>query len=248
MGEQVRIVTPSKGRADNVLTTRLVDHLTLVVPKNEVEAYALHNPQCKIVAEPDNVKNIVQSRQFILDTYPNVFMIDDDVKSIRKNYSYEGEEYSVTDSNEITSIIQRTADIAKGIGAKMYGFLNVRNPLHYVSHSPIKFTGYLNASYCGYLEGHNLEYDLTYKEGEDHYMSCLNVYRNRYMVIDGRYSFITDGNFEAEGGCQIDRTKTEMLKTTLKLKRTFGDVISVKQKTTGKNKLREGERTVTFPF
>jgi hypothetical protein len=68
------------------------------------------------------------------------------------------------------------------------------------------------------------------------------------MVIDGRYSFITDGNFEAEGGCQIDRTKTEMLKTTLKLKRTFGDVISVKQKTTGKNKLREGERTVTFPF
>ena len=68
------------------------------------------------------------------------------------------------------------------------------------------------------------------------------------MLIDCRYSFVTDGNFSASGGCQLDRTKTEMLKTTLKLKRTFGDVIKVKAQTTGKGKLREGERTVTFPF
>jgi hypothetical protein len=248
MGEPIRIVVPSKGRADNVLTTRLVDFITLVVPKSEVDAYALHNPHCKVVAEPDHVKNIVQSRQFILDTYPNVFMLDDDLVAVRKNYIYEGDEYLVTDSDEINSIIQRAADMCAAVGAKMYGFQNLRQPLHYVSHSPIKFTGYLNASYCGFLEGHNLEYDTTYKEGEDHYMSCLNVYRNRYMLIDSRYSFVTDGNFSASGGCQLDRTKTEMLKTTLKLKRTFGDVVRVKAQTTGKAKLREGERTVTFPF
>jgi hypothetical protein len=248
MGEQIRIVTPSKGRASNVITKNLIDDLTIVVPAKEVDEYKEWNPNCEIVAEPSTVRNIVASRQFILDKFGSVFMLDDDLKHVRKNYIYEGEDYLVESSDEITSIIDRTADMAKGVGAKMYGFINIRQPLHYVSHKPVTFTGYLNASYCGFLDGHNLEYDLTYKEGEDHYMSCLNVYRNRYMIIENRYSFVTDGNFEAEGGCQLDRTKSEMLKTTLKLKRTFGDAIHIKRGTSGKSKLREGERTVTFPF
>ena len=68
------------------------------------------------------------------------------------------------------------------------------------------------------------------------------------MFIDHRYSFVTQGNFSAEGGCNLDRTKEDMLMTTLKLRKTFGDVIKIKKPTAGKSKLREGERTVSFPF
>ena len=244
----VAIVCPSKGRASNVLTKRLVSDLILVVPEYEVEAYEEHNPECTIIAEPDHVRGITASRQFIIDTFDNVFMIDDDVVSVRRMYSERGEEYSVSDPDEVQDIIQRCADIANDIDAKMFGFANLRSPEHYVSHVPIGFTGYLNASYTGYLKGHDLAYDISYPEGEDHYMCCLNVYKNRYMFIDHRYAFITQGNFSAEGGCNLDRTKEDMMTTTLKLRKTFGDVIKIKKPTAGKGKLREGERSVSFPF
>lgn len=245
---EVKIVCPSKGRASNVLTKKLVEDLILVVPEKEVEAYKEHNPECEVVAEPSHVRGITASRQFIIDTYPNVFMIDDDIMSIRKMYSEEGEEYQLYDPDEVRDVIQRCADVAYDIGAKMFGFANLRAPAHYVSHKPIGFTGYLNASYTGYLEGHDLAYDTSYPEGEDHYMCCLNVYKNRYMFIDHRYAFITQGNFSAEGGCNLDRTKDDMITTTLKLRKTFGDAIKIKKPTAGKSKLREGERSVSFPF
>jgi len=244
----IAVVCPSKGRATNVLTKKLIEDLILVVPAKEVEAYKDNNPECTVIGEPDYVKGITSSRQFVLDAFQNVFMIDDDVVSIRKNWVEKGEEYLVQDPDEVRDIIQRAGDIAQDINAKMFGFANLRDPLHYVSHKPVGFTGYLNASYTGYLDGHNLAYDVSYPEGEDHYMSCLNVYKNRYMFIDHRYSFVTQGNFSAEGGCNLDRTKEDMLLTTLKLRKTFGNVIKIKKPTAGKSKLREGERTVSFPF
>jgi hypothetical protein len=244
----VRIVTPSKGRASNVITKKLIEDLILVVPEKEVEEYEKHNPECTVIAEPDHVRGITASRQFILEQFDNVFMIDDDITSVRMNWIEEGEEYLVTDPDEVRDIIQRAADMAQDINAKMFGFVNLRQPLHYVSHTPYGFTGYLNASYTGYLKGHNLAYDVSYSEGEDHYMSCLNVYKNRYMYIDQRYSFISIGNFSAEGGCNLDRTKEDMLLTTLKLRKTFGNAITIKKPTSGKGKIREGERTCKFPF
>ena len=245
---EVKIVTPSKGRASNVITTKLIPDLTLVVPAREVDEYKEHNPDVEVIAEPDHVRGITASRQFILETFDNVFMIDDDIVSMRCLYTEEGEEYAITDPVDVKCLIQRCADIASDVGAKMFGFANLRSPAHYVSHSPVSFTGYLNASYTGYLKGHNLAYDVSYPEGEDHYMSCLNVYKNRYMFIDHRYCFVTAGNFSAEGGCNLDRTREDMLLTTLKLRKTFGNVINVKKPTAGKGKLREGERTVSFPF
>lgn len=248
MAGKIKVVCPSKGRASTISTTRFVDDLILVVPEKEVDEYKEYNPSNEVIAEPKHVRNIVSSRQFILDKFDDVFMLDDDVLNIRRNYAEEGDPYLVDNPVEVKALIQRAADITSDVGAYMFGFGNIRTPLHYIDHTPFKFTGYLNASYTGYLKGHGLSYDTSYIEGEDHYMSCLNVYKNRYMYIESRYSFVTQGNFEAEGGCQLDRTKDSMLETTLKLRQQFGNVIHIKKPTGGKGKLREGERSVTFPF
>lgn len=245
---KVNILCPSKGRASNVLTTEFIDNMILVVPHDEVDEYKEHNPSYVVVGTPSAVRGITRTRQWILDNYDNVFMIDDDVASVRRMYAEKGDEYMIFDPDEVESLIQRTADIALDVGAKMYGFANLRAPEHYVSHKPVQFTGYMNASYTGYLEGHGLAYDTTYTEGEDHYMCCLNVYKNRYMFIDHRYAFITKGNFEAVGGCNLDRTQQDMIDTTLRLRKTFGSVVHIKAPTAGKGKLRKGERSITFPY
>jgi hypothetical protein len=242
------IVIPSKGRAGKVSTLKLIPEATLVVPYNELNDYVQAYPDFVVVCTPKSVKNIVASRQWILEQFPNVFMIDDDVTAIHKMYESDSKYMEIEDPEEIIGIIYRLADMAKDLGAKMFGFGNCRTPVQYRSHEPFKFTGYQNASYCGFLEGHDLMYDLSYSEGEDHYISCLNIYRHRFMLIDTRYAVFTKDNFKGEGGCSTDRTLTEFQENTIRLRKTFGEVVHMKSASGGKKTFFKGERTLSFPF
>ena len=242
------VVCPSKGRAKSVKTTEFIPSLILVVPENEKEEYELHNPKNQVVSPPKHIKGITPTRQWILENYPEVFMIDDDVVSIRKNYCFEQKDTKFIDTEQIMDLIDATFDTARQLGAKVFSFSKIRNPLEYNAFEPIVMTGYMNASFCGFLEGHELEYDLSMSEGEDHYISCLCIYKHRYCLIDNRFSFVTDGNFTALGGCNDYRTRGSMLKNTLYLRQKFGEVITYKEPTGLKKNVNIGERSLKFPY
>jgi len=242
------IVCPSKGRVGKVHTHKFIPSLTLVVPHAEQKAYKEEYPDLKVVSPPKDVKGITATRQWIIEKYDDVFMIDDDVIAIKKLYTGKGEHSDIEDPEEVLGIILRMAYMARDMGAKMFGFGNLRAPLQYRSHQPFKFTGYQNASYCGFLKGHDLNYDVTYKEGEDHYISCLNAYKNRYMFMDTRYGIHTKDNFQSTGGCADYRTQTDFIETTIKLRKTFGNAIHIKSASGGKKNIYKGERTVSLPF
>lgn len=244
----LKIVCPSKGRWDNVITTKVVDDLIIVCPDDEKELYKANYPDNEIIGQPKDVKGITATRQFILDTFENVFMIDDDVEYVRRMFTEEDEPYKINDPKVVRDLIVKNAHTCRDIGAFMFGFGNIRRPVHYLPQKPFKYTGYANASYCGYLKGHKLKYDLSYSEGEDHYMSCLNVFKNRFMFIDMRYAFFTKDNFKAKGGCCDDRTSDDMLEVTLKLRTDFGDAIQLKRTNPAKQTLNLGERSLKFPF
>jgi len=245
---ELTIAIPSKGRAGKVLTLDLIPTATLVVPYSEQKEYVEAYPDSIVVCTPKSVKNIVGTRQWILDNFQDVFMIDDDVIGITRMYEPDSKYMDVDDKEEIVGLINRLADMAEQLGAKMFGFGNCRTPVQYRSHEPFKFTGYQNASYCGFLKGHDLMYDLSYSEGEDHYISCLNIYKHRFMLIDTRYAVFTKDNFKGEGGCSTDRTLTEFQENTLRLRKTFGEVVHMKSKSGGKKTFFKGERTLSFPF
>lgn len=246
----IKIVCPSKGRADNVRTLKLIPTLVLVVPHDEAEDYRKNYPDTEVLATPERIKGITPTRQWILEQYAeeDVFMIDDDVTSVRRNFVFGDQEISVTDPETIHDIIETTTGIARLEGAKVFSFSKIRNPLEYNAFAPIVHTGYMNASFCGFLKGHGLSYDLAMSEGEDHYMSCLTVFKHRYCLIDNRYSFITDGNFTAVGGCNGYRTRNSMLANTLYLRKKFGEVVALKGFTKTKKSVNFGERTLKFPF
>ena len=75
----ITIVCPSKGRCNKVKTISLIPSLVLIVPSSEEEDYKKFNPNTKVVATPPEVRGITKTRQWILDNYEEVFMIDDDV-------------------------------------------------------------------------------------------------------------------------------------------------------------------------
>lgn len=246
---KINIVCPSKGRSNNVKTLCIIPDLILVVPENEVELYSKNYPSVQVIGTPKHVKGITPTRQWILENFENVFMIDDDITKVRKNYAFgENESSTVDDPATIKEIIHETANITKDIGAKVFSFSKIRNPLEYDSFEPIVHTGYMNASFCGFLEGHGLSYDLNMNEGEDHYISCLNMYKHRYCLIDNRYSFITEDNFKAIGGCNDYRTRESMIKNTLYLRQKFGECITYKEPTALKKNVNIGERSLKFPY
>jgi hypothetical protein len=244
----LKIVCPSMGRAKDIRTIEVINDLIIVCPKNELSEYKENYPNNEIIPQPTDVKGITATRQFILDTFDNVFMIDDDVAQVKKMYHSDLDQAVIDDPQMVRDIIQRNAQMCKDLGAFMFGFTNWNLPVQYPSWRPLKFTGYMNASYCGFLKGHNLRYDTTLSEGEDHYMSLYNMYVNRYALIDFRYTFATKDNFRGSGGCCDYRTNDDMKETTLKLRRLFGDPIQLKKGTSNKKKVIEGERSIIVPY
>ena len=245
---KLRILCPSKGRADRVMTTRFVPSLILVVPHGEGSAYKEHNPNQEILETPKGLRGITATKQWFLETFDEWFSIDDDIMGIRMWYEPDIDEAWVTDPQVIMDIILRVRNIAREMGAFMYGFSHKRRPVHYKSHQPFQFTGYMNSSHFGILKGHKLWYNLEMDEAEDHWLSCLNAYVHRYFLIDTRYSFITKDNFTADGGCNDYRTEESMKRNTLILRRTFGDSVVLKSAAPSKSRVQQYERSIKIPY
>ena len=78
----IKIVIPSMGRADRVLTKDAISNAVLCVPESEEAAYREHNPGMEILTHPDTLKGLTLKRQFIYEHFPNSFQIDDDIKHL----------------------------------------------------------------------------------------------------------------------------------------------------------------------
>lgn len=240
----IKIVCPSKGRHNQVITKRLLKEIILVVPEKEVQIYKEHNPDTEIIGCSE--KGITPTRQWILKKFEEVFFVDDDLKTVRKKYI---EKPTWANNEDIIDFLNEDFYIAKQIGAKMIGFNQSPNPVVFSGLRLFTNTGYWNHSYVGYLKGHGLEFDTSYTEAEDYYMSCMNVYLNRYGLIDERYLFETKNPFDHTGGCTDYRTSQDMIRNTKKLIDKFGsDIVKFKKPNKTKQNVIFGERSLHFPI
>lgn len=242
------ILCPSRSRASQVLTTRLVNDLVLVVNADQRDEYRECNPNNIVLSPPDNIRGITPTRSWMLENFINIFMVDDDVVQVRRNYVEKGEDGNITDPNEVSEIIDYSFYVARLLGAKMFGFPSTRNPLEYNSHAPFGFTGYYNNSHVGFLEGHGLRYSNEFGEAEDYYISLMQAHKNRYGFFDRRFTFITKENFVGTGGCCEYRTTEMMMDNTLRLRQLFGEAVKVKHPSHTKGHVHAGERSISIPF
>lgn len=248
----MKILMPSRGRAGDCNTLKLIPSAIIVCSKKESELYAKAYPNNDIIEEPENVNNIVKCRAFLLDKFrdsDDIFMIDDDVLRIDKNFAEKGDESKITNPDMVLEILFGTQFLAEQIGSYLWGYANIVNPIQFTGCELVQLTGYLNNSYMGFRKGHNLKYNIRMSEGEDHYICLLNKYLNRYHIRDMRYRFTTEKNFGKAGGCQTYRNTSEMLKTTAMLQQLFGSKIVTQKQNTGlKQNTNLGERSIHFPY
>ena len=246
MAVKIDIVIPSMGRANSLVTKECIKHAVLCVPESEKKAYQEHNPGMEILTHPDSLKGLARKRQFIYEHFPNSFQIDDDIKHIQRIYTESGERAAL-DADEAYDIVQFCGNMAKMAGCYLFGFHKDPNPLGYHEMHPIRLTGILNGC-VGLLEGSKLYFSEKAVVSEDYWICALNAYYHRKLWCDERFAICGTDTFHNGGGCSNYRTLKQEEEDTLFLRKTFGEVIVLKQDTSIAKRKHEFQRSLKIPF
>lgn len=247
MSAPVKIIIPSHKRAERVTTRHVVADAAICVPFAQVEEYTRYNPECEIIGHPDEIIGLAPKRQWIYETFKNVFMLDDDITEFKRLYVTSN--YRVNNKQLVRDIIYQTAISAKESGAFLFGFSKNNNPTAYRSLSPISLTGFINGCAHGLLEGSKLWYNPRVTAVEDYWISCLNAHYHRYCWKDMRFTFIQQATFMNPGGQSDFRNlATEKADYEFLVKCFGSEVIRIKKESSLRKLQHPYEKTINLPF
>ena len=243
MLEKISIAVPTKGRHDCVLTN--VEGQILIVDKNEVGIYKEFNPNSEIIECP-NFKSLSSKRNWILDKFKDVFMLDDDIVSVMRLYD-SNEEVFLTPSNA-NKIIQDAYLRSLDLGLYLFGFNNSPQLVHFNSMKPFMFKGFINGCAMGIVSNPKLRFTEQTVAVEDYYINLLNAYHFRKNFIDKRFCFKQKdkGTFLEKGGQSTNRTLETEKQDSLYLRRMFGESIILKKERNKVEKSHQYQRQLNI--
>lgn len=196
----IRIVIPSHKRAGRVKAHTWLPGALICVPESQHDDYAKYHVESSLVCHPDSIIGIAQKRQWIYDNLADCMMVDDDCKGFYRIYDHQKFRREKRVSPERTiEIVNQTADLARSMGAHMFGWGHSVNPLHYDEFRFMRF-GHGVTQAVGWLRGAKFHWPKITLECEDQYVNLLNAFYHRYMLIDKRFCFQFDLTPDLAGG------------------------------------------------
>ena len=72
----LKIVIPSHKRHDAVFSKKLVTDPIICVAESQAEQYRQYNPDCEIVAHPDDVVGLIPKRNWMAEYFGDLFMLE----------------------------------------------------------------------------------------------------------------------------------------------------------------------------
>jgi len=222
----VKILTPSHNRAGKVKSLKCVEGIALLVSESEVGKYREHYPDTEIVGVPDDKKGLSAARQYALETFGSIFMVDDDCPKVR-DMMCEGAVY--LSPVEARDLIQNTAAGAEEMGSYLFGFSHVPFPIMANPMDPYTLKGHVQAHSIGILKGSKLWFHPDVPLHDEYWISALNAHHHRTILKDMRYYFQQIGTFSSEGGLSDQRTMAATKESWLFMERHFGMVFKQKK-------------------
>jgi len=222
MINNIKIVIVSAGRAQSVLTN--VNNAILCVPENEKKEYKKYNDY-DIITHP-KLKNLAAKRNFILNKYKSVFMLDDDLVTFERVYQSKEQ---VLNKDETYKRIQELYYQSLSVNAKLFGFSEDPSPIHYNPYKPFMMKGISGGGAYGIIDGGKLYFTEKTTACDSHWITLLNTYYNRYSLIDTRFCFRPKDTFKGNGGQSMKRTLESEKRDTLFLRKMFGNSVILKQ-------------------
>ncbi len=221
--DNIKIIIPSAGRFFKpIQTLNHIAHAIICVPESEEGGYKLKNPQTEIVAHPDSVRGMGAKRNWITETFGDVFMIDDDIFGIRKNCIPYYEKSQILNKYEAYDMVQFLGETVRGMGGVLFGFGNAVNGVMFRPQQPFILTGYINGACIGVLKNDTMRFNENITGANDYYISALNAYHYRFMLKDMRFVAVQKGVGNAKGGLSRYRNEDTEKADTILLRKTFG--------------------------
>ena len=215
----MKIVIPSKGRANTLAgkALKLFPDALVCVGEREVEPYRKVSPN--LLVHPDSVTGIGPIRQWILDHVadPCVVQVDDDVTHVYSQVGFH--KRRIEDPDTARAIVERLAILAQDAGARVFGFQQAARPLSYANFRPFSLNTWVGGI-VGII-GRELRYDTSLLLRADIDFCLQSLMRDRFVLVDGRYSFIHT-RFAGKGGNATHRSAERHAREIAYLKRKWG--------------------------
>jgi hypothetical protein len=215
----MQIVIPSKGRADLIRekALRLFPDALLCIGDDETAAYGKISD--KLLIHPSDVVGIGPLRQWILNHVadPCVVMVDDDVTHVYSQIGFHKKR--IEDPDTARAIVERLAILAQDAGARVFGFQQAARPLTYANFRPFSLNTWVGGL-VGII-GRQLRYDMHLLLRADIDFCLQSLMRDRFVLVDGRYSFIHT-RFAGSGGNALQRSAERHAQEIAYLKKKWG--------------------------
>jgi len=215
----VKIVIPSKGRAGTLgeKALKLFPDALVCVGDNEVEQY--RKVTTNLLVHPPSIVGIGPIRQWILDHVDDrtVVQVDDDVTHVYSQVGFH--KWRIEDADTARAIVERLAILAQDAGARVFGFQQAARPLTYANFRPFSLNTWVGGI-VGII-GRELRYDRSLLLRADIDFCLQSLMRDRFVMVDGRYSFIHT-RFAGKGGNAGNRSAERHAQEIAYLKRKWG--------------------------
>lgn len=236
----IPIVIPSHKRHDRVFAKRLVLNPIICVAESQADLYRQYNPDCEIVAHPDDVIGLIPKRNWMARHFGELFMIDDDVHAVKNLVVEKGEPGVIRDPEKVTEIINSLYELACMLDVHLFGFTSRISPVMYDESGFYSLSKMITGCSYGVRYNKNVWWNEEIKLKEDFWISCYMKYKERRILTDLRYNFSQKSTFVNAGGLAAFRNQEEERRSILFIKKNFGDSIQLKGATNnGKDKTKQ---------
>ena len=201
------IAIPSKGRAGETKTDKILKSGVLFVPESEANQY--QRTSRNVVGIPDEVKGITKTRNWILRNCGagRVVFVDDDVKAQgwKKLYEYNAKDKPLTEAQWLHEF-EKLFDLTEQLEYKIWGVSTDGALRSVYPYKPFLFRSYVTASCMGIINDGTYYFDEDFPVKED-YEICLRHIRDRGGVLCCRYIYWANSHWVDDGGCKTYRTQ-----------------------------------------
>jgi len=219
------VAVPSKGRAGETKTMKLLPHATLFVPEDEEAAYRA-GARGAVVGVPASVRGITATRNWILDhaDEERVVMIDDDVRCAGwiRMLPFRSKHHQLNEAEWLTQF-ERAFDVCEEMGLAIWGVSSLSAPRAWYPFQPFLFRTYVMGSLVGMFRS-GPRFDESFPVKED-FELCLRLIERDGGVLGLRYLYWETEHWDVPGGCADYRTQDLEERMTRRLVEKYGRYI-----------------------
>jgi len=202
------IAIPSKSRPFKSKSKDLLKSAFLFVPENQFELYKKIYDE--VIAVPNEVKGITQTRNWILknNKNENIVFVDDDFKKGGLWIDKQGGGRSfINISNESIWLneFEKLFELTDSMNYKIWGLKTESSKISQHDEKPFLFKTYITASCMGIINDSEFYFDETFKVKEDYEIGLRSI-ETHGGVIGARYIGWENEHWGTNGGCGDYRT------------------------------------------